>query len=850
MASARETLELILAAKDQSKGAFNTFGRNLDTTRKKIDAVAGPIADLSKKFLLLSTAATAAGAAMLGLAIKQAAILEDAVADLSKVFKGTDDELKQLQQSAGDLSKKYGQSITSIIEGMSRFAGAGADVNEVMFLQAQAMNSAEAGNLAVAEASQFLLQVQSGLGLKFKEVGRIVDSVNAIENNFNVRQREMFVALTESSGAARLVGISLEELEAVLTPMIEVMGEGSRAGTAMRIILTRMFNDVGTGRNEFENLGVALVDSEGNFRNFLDILRDLVPIWGTLNDAQKQNILSTEIGVRGLQGFSFVINDFNKVLRAEEIATNSAGSAWEEVEKKLKTTISAWNKLKETVHDFQRTIGIEFIPETKGLLDAIRETIDAVDDWEKKNGVIAGSLKNFLIPIIDDVVGSLKVLADNSKEVFEGIDLEPITAAFKGLQKTIRNLSDIDLSTVEGWTELFQTISDAVAGAVEVLDGMIKVGAKVGKVIFGLIKVFNDLPPSIKTAFGVGGALAIAATVVSPFIASIMSIIGALGVTGAVGGGLGLTGALGGVALALTGPVGLTVALAVVATAMLIQKEDIEALGTAWNVYSNTVNKVAEAVKTFFTKDPLRDLENRFDEFFARQSTDAKRLNEYFDPLSEGIKRVSKDVEERLKAIEIQKRLALRPIQEQVTGGATRITDEFGNVRINLGRIGDTSTGVAERVKRVTDEFGNTLIELGRLGKVSDSVAEKAKRITDEFGNVHINLGLIGEDLKEISSFDKTKKLYGFDSILGTDGTSAILEEAIRKRQIEIVPKFDLSQLQSQIDTTIKLDLGKPRKLEVVVSIAPQADSRIGEVVLDLIKIAAKGEGLEILTVS
>lgn len=624
----------LAASVQEFQRATGTIQRNAGTINTNLRNLSRPIADISKKFLLLSTAAAAAGVAMVGFAVKTAASVEESMGGLAKVFKGTDAELNKLKDSAIKLAIEFGASIQDVISGMAEFSQAGVDVTDSLRVQNDAMTAAKVSLLSVAEASQFLVRVIKGVGLEWKDTGRIVDKTNAIQNKFATSQRDLFEALAVSGGAAQAYGVELDDLMASLVPIIEVFQSGAIAGVAMRVILQRLFKDIGTGKNEFENLGVRLADAEGNLRNIKDVVHDLVTLWPNLTQVQQTQALSTQLGARGLDKFSRILGKENTMLEVYKTSINSAGSATRELAKAMSTTTHKYKQARTAISALQLEIGENLNPTFGSLFAKIREAIEALTSFEKENKILGTIISNIFKPVINDIIKGLDVLKKNITTIFAKVDISPLTNSFEKLTKTLRTLFNINLSSPEGWITLFNTIINVVAGAVLIFEGMLRIGRLVGKWLFKLITAFNKLSPTIKTALGVGGALAIAITIISPFIAAVTSMIAIIGVAG---GGAGLIAALGSVIAFLLGPVGITVALTTVTALIIKQVSELETAKAAWNTFGNFLSDVAYRVMNPFAK--------------------TSRLEKLKEDLAKSV-----ETEKRFlaKSIEIEKRLAIR----------------------------------------------------------------------------------------------------------------------------------------------------------------------------------------------
>src|SRR5690606_26828036 len=71
---------------------------------------------------------------------------------------------------------------------------------------------------------------------------------------------------------ARLAGLEIEDLAAMAAVLSNNGMEASTIGTGLRSVLNSLIQPPATVRDQFDALGLSLVDQNGNLRDFNDVL--------------------------------------------------------------------------------------------------------------------------------------------------------------------------------------------------------------------------------------------------------------------------------------------------------------------------------------------------------------------------------------------------------------------------------------------------------------------------------------------------------------------------------------------------------------------------------------------------
>lgn len=247
-----------------------------------------------------------------------------AVLELSK-YSDTIDELSGYFEELS-LNSKY--SAEQIANNATVLANAGYSADEIK-------DSLKAiSDLAAGTGEEFTTMANvtvdglAAMGYAASDAQHFVDVLakSAIVSNTDVTQ--MGEALSYAGSVAGTFGYTVEDVTIALGAMATQGVKSTSAGTALRSLITRLAANTSDARTEFEALGGAFFDAEGNARPLGDVLNDLRRIISGMNDEQAAAFEYTLAGQRGLTGLSAIIN----------------------------TTEEDWQALTEAVYDYNGTV--------------------------------------------------------------------------------------------------------------------------------------------------------------------------------------------------------------------------------------------------------------------------------------------------------------------------------------------------------------------------------------------------------------------------------------------------------------------------------------------------------------
>ncbi len=312
-----------------------------------------------------------------------------------------------------------------------------------------------------------------------------------VEDDYAITSQDLVMGLTRSSGAAKVLGLTMNETIAILTTMREATGRtGKEVGNALNSILSFMQRP--TALKAFETQGIAVFADEARtqFRNVIEIFDEMSAKWPKMgeatrdifveqaeaaglyteemaemvglqeqyNDLQQRDLSQAAAGIYRrnyllalLQNWSTV----NKVLISQE---ESLGYSMKENERTMQTLEKQYIQLKASAEQLAVALG------DAGLLNEFKGLVDGVTDVVQWFNNLDGSTQTLLLTVLEVTV-AVKLLS----AAFKAIGVSGAIAGMGGL--------------MAGWavpiaatTAATRTLMTAITGLTTLLTNLGKAG--------------------------------------------------------------------------------------------------------------------------------------------------------------------------------------------------------------------------------------------------------------------------------------------------------------------------------------------------------------------------------------
>jgi TP901 family phage tail tape measure protein len=355
----------------------------------------------------LATGAAVGGIAALGAAfvgsVASAADFEKQLSAISAVSGATATELDAIRATALKLGADTSFSASEAAAGMEEMVKAGVSLSDVIGgAGAAALNLAAAGGLSVAESATVASNAMNQFSKSGADMGHIADVIAGAANASAIDVHDFGYSLSAAGAVAATVGLSFEDTATSIAVLGQAGLKGSDAGTSLKTMLLNLSPTSKAATAEMRNLGIItedganrFFDAAGNVKSMSEVAGILQESMAGLTKQQQLNALQTAFGTdavraaaimakAGAAGFDEMAASMAKVTAADVAA------------ERLNNLAGSFEQLKGSMETMAITVGSEFLPILKELVDAMTHAAnDAMPAMEAAAKNVAAAIKEW-----------------------------------------------------------------------------------------------------------------------------------------------------------------------------------------------------------------------------------------------------------------------------------------------------------------------------------------------------------------------------------------------------------------------------------------------------------------------
>lgn len=302
------------------------------------------------------------------------------------------DQLPQYTKQANEL----GVATKAVYEAATLYYQQGLKSAQVNQLTSATLKMARIAGLDAAEATDRMTNALRGFNMEINQTNadRVADVYSKLAAITASNVDEISTAMTKTASIASNAGMAFETTAAFLSQIIETTRESAEtAGTALKTVIARFQElkkdpaEIGEVEGEIvdankvetalRSVGIALRDSEGQFRNLDEVFLDLSAKWNSLDKNTQRYIATIAAGSRQQSRFIAMMSNYEHTMELVNAANNSAGAAQQQYEKTLESLQSKVDRLRNAWHEF--VMGLANSTLIKGAVDLLTGLINGVN---------------------------------------------------------------------------------------------------------------------------------------------------------------------------------------------------------------------------------------------------------------------------------------------------------------------------------------------------------------------------------------------------------------------------------------------------------------------------------------
>lgn len=266
------------------------------------------------KGTLANLASTAVTAAVGGIRDAASAVVEigsafeTSMSKVSALSGATGDDLAALEAKARELGSTTTFSASQAADALGYMALAGWDTQAMLAGVGPVLSLAQAGELDLAAASDLVTDYLSAFNMTAEDTGRMVDVLAYAQANANTTVDGLGQAFKNCAANCNAAGMDVETTSAAIAMMANQGLKGSEAGTALSAVMRDMTQRMEDGSIKIGDATVAVMDAQGNYRDFADILADVEAATDGMGDAEKAAALQSTFTADSIKGLNLMLN--------------------------------------------------------------------------------------------------------------------------------------------------------------------------------------------------------------------------------------------------------------------------------------------------------------------------------------------------------------------------------------------------------------------------------------------------------------------------------------------------------------------------------------------------------------
>lgn len=374
-------------------------------------------------------------------AINAGMSFESSMSQVEAISGATGDDLAALTKKAKEMGAKTKYTASESADAFNYMAMAGWKTEDMLNGIEGVMNLAAASGEDLATTSDIVTDALTAMGYSAGDAGRLADVMAAASANANTNVGLMGATFQYAAPIVGSLGYTMEDTAVAIGLMANSGIKGTKAGTALRSIMTRLSTDAGASSKSLgalgtltEKLGVQFYDAEGKTRPLNKVLGEAREKWKGLSAEQQTSYGKIIAGTNALSGWLSLMNaapaDISKLTKAVKSSDGAASKMADTMQNNVAGTMT---KLKSQIEGVQIQIFEKLAPAFQQALKEASKFVKGIN-WNNVANAIRGALNK--------VMDGLKWLIKNAGLVTTALKVMVAAFAVKKVWDFTKSLSE------------------------------------------------------------------------------------------------------------------------------------------------------------------------------------------------------------------------------------------------------------------------------------------------------------------------------------------------------------------------------------------------------------------------
>lgn len=447
-------LFVTLAIKDTAykQGLKDAEGNASSSTSK----IGGAFKTVGKVAKTAMAAGSAAAAAFTKTSIDSGMNFDTAMSQVAATMGTTVDKIGNVEAKAEEMGRTTKYTATEAAEGMNILAQAGLSADEQISGIGTVLNLASAGAMSLEESASYTAGAVKGFGDSMSNASYYADLMAKGATLANTDVRGLGEAFSGSAATAKNYGQAADSVTLSLLRLAEQNVTGSEASTALNRAMADLYTPTDDASKALDQLGVSAYKSNGEAKDFNDLVDELNGSLQGMTAEQKNNALATIFTTQGLQAFNkMTASSDATVQKFWKGIQDSSGSAAQQAATQLDNLKGDITLLSSATEGLELGFYNTFSGTIRGAIKGITSEVSGLAEAMESGG-ISGALSKLAQDAIN-FSGQLPGLAKIGGDLINGL-ISSVTQNSGSITTAVSQLLNNLASTISTGLNVFTSV--------------------------------------------------------------------------------------------------------------------------------------------------------------------------------------------------------------------------------------------------------------------------------------------------------------------------------------------------------------------------------------------------------
>lgn len=447
-------LFVTLAIKDTAyKQGLKDAEGNASSSTSKIGGAFKAVGKVAKTAMV---AGSAAAVAFTKTSIDAGMNFDTAMSQVAATMGTTVGKIGNVKAKAEEMGRTTKYTATEAAEGMNILAQAGLSADEQISGIGTVLNLASAGAMSLEESASYTAGAVKGFGDSMSNASYYADLMAKGATLANTDVRGLGEAFSGSAATAKNYGQAADSVTLSLLRLAEQNVTGSEASTALNRAMADLYTPTDDASKALDQLGVSAYKSNGEAKDFNDLVDELNGSLQGMTAEQKNNALATIFTTQGLQAFNkMTASSDATVQKFWKGIQDSSGSAAQQAATQLDNLQGDITLLSSATEGLQLAFYNTFSGTIRGAIKGITSEVSGLAEAMESGG-ISGALSKLAQDAIN-FSGQLPGLTKIGGDLINGL-ISSVTQNSGSITTAVSQLLNNLASTISTGLNVFTSV--------------------------------------------------------------------------------------------------------------------------------------------------------------------------------------------------------------------------------------------------------------------------------------------------------------------------------------------------------------------------------------------------------